>query len=96
MRGIGSLPLLPRDLDLALALEIELKLSLSLSLPSVPLPSGGNGEYVFLTSVVVVPSAGGPLRAMVGMVKVVRGPNSSLGTCLIGIAAALLNQIKSN
>ena len=40
VRGIGSLPLLPRDLDPTLALDVELKLILSLSMPSAPLPSG--------------------------------------------------------
>ena len=80
----------PRDPDPTLSLETELKLSLSLSLPSVPPPSGASGEYVFLTSVVVVPIDGGPLRALMGVVKVGREPNSSRGTCMIGIAAALL------
>ena len=43
MRGMGSLPQLPRDPDSTLAPETELKLSLSLSLSSVPLPSGSSG-----------------------------------------------------
>ena len=43
-----------------------------------------------LTSVDVVPIAGGPLRALMGMVKVGRGPNSSIGACPIGIAVALM------
>ena len=87
---MGSLPLLPRDHDPTLAPETELKLSLSLSLPSVSLPSGSSGAYVFFSFVVAVPTAGGPLLALTGIVKVGRVPNSSLGTCLIGILAALL------
>jgi len=43
VRGMRSLPLLPRDPDPTLARETELKLSLSLFLPSVPLPSGASG-----------------------------------------------------
>jgi small neutral amino acid transporter SnatA (MarC family) len=82
--------LLPRDSDPTLAHDNELELSLSLSIPFVTLPSGANGENVFLISVDAFPIAGGPLRALMGMVKVGRGPNSSLGTCLIRIAAALL------
>jgi len=45
---------------------------------------------VFLCSVTVISIVGGPLCALVGKVKVGRGTSSSLGTCLIGIAAALL------
>jgi hypothetical protein len=90
--GMGSLTLLPRDLDPTLAHETELKLSRSLSLPSIPLSSGASGEYVFLTSVTAVPTVGGPLRALTCIVKVGRGPCSSLGACLIGIAVALLMQ----
>ncbi len=41
--GMGSLPLLPRDLDPTFAPETEMKLILSLSLPPVPLPNGANG-----------------------------------------------------
>ena len=55
VRGIGSLPLLPRDPDPTLTPDTELKLSLSLSLPSVPLPSGANGAYAFFSSVIVFP-----------------------------------------
>ena len=88
--GIGSLPLLPREPDPTIAPETKLKLGLSLSLPSVPLPSGATVAYMFLCSVVVVVVDGGPLRALVGMVKVERGPNSSLGACLVGIVATLL------
>ena len=90
VRGMGSLPLLPRDLEPTLALETEMKLSLSLSLPSVPLPSGSSGACVFFSFVVVVPTAGGPLLALTGSVKVGRVLNSSLWTCLIGILAAFL------
>ncbi len=92
VRGIGSLPLLPCDLDPTLAPDTELKLSLSLSLPSVPLPSGASGAYAFFSSVIVLPTFGGPLLALIGMVMVGRGrePISSLGTCLSGIVAALL------
>ncbi len=90
MRGIGSLALLPRDHDPTLASETELKLSLSLSLLSIPLPSGASAEYAFLNGMLVVPTSDGPLCALVGMVKVGRGPNSFLGACLIGIVAAFL------
>ena len=90
VRDIGSLPLLPRNHDPTLAADNELKLSLSLSLSSVPLPSGASGAYTFFSFVTVFPTARGPLLALIGMVKVRRGPSSSLGTCLIGIAAALL------
>jgi len=91
VRGIGSLPLLPHDHDPTLALETELKLiSRSLSLPSVPMPSGASDAYVILCSVAIIPTVGCPLRALVGMVKVGRGPKSSLGTCLIGVTVALL------
>jgi hypothetical protein len=76
--GIGSLPLLPRDIDPTLAPETELKLSLSMSLPFVPLPSGANDSYVFLISGGVISIVGGPMRALVGMVKVERGPNQLL------------------
>jgi len=90
VRGIGSLPLLPRDLNPTLAHDIEFKLSLSLFLPFVPLPSVASGAHAFLSAVVIVPTVGGPLCAFVGMVKVGRGPISALGACLIGKAAALL------
>ena len=87
---MGSLPLLSRDLEPTLALETELKLSLSPSLPSVPLPSGSSGAYVFFNFVAAVPTAGGPLLALTGIVKVGRFPSSSLWTYLIDILAALL------
>ncbi len=90
-RGIGSRPRLSRDLDPTLfAPETELKLRRSLSMFSAPLLSGASGAYAFLRFFVVVPTVGGPLCALVGMVNVGRGPIFSLGACLIGIADALL------
>ena len=87
---MGFRPLLPRDSDPTLAPETELKLNLSLSLPFAPLPSGSRGAYMFFNFVVDVPTAGGPLLALTGIVKVGRVPSSSLCICLIDILGALL------
>jgi hypothetical protein len=71
VRGIGLRPRHPRDPDPTLfAPKYGLKLNRSLSLPSVPLPSGTNGAYVFLSPVVVLPTIGGTLRALEGIANV--------------------------
>jgi hypothetical protein len=90
-RGIGLLPRLPHDPDPTLfAPYTEPKLSRSLSLPFVPLPSGASCAIVFRCTGVDVPTIVGPLRTLVGIVNVGRGPSSSLGACLIGMVVALM------
>ena len=65
-RGVGSLPLLPRDPKVfEIPLETDPKLSLSLSLPYAPFRSGSSGAKLFRWSTAVVVTTVVPLLAFV-------------------------------